>query len=77
MNAAALLALAKPPRCEQFPEPFAGDGGVIVHVLAASLKPIDRQLDSGSHYASPRERPVVRGSDGVGHLSDGQRVFFS
>jgi NADPH2:quinone reductase len=49
---------------------------VIVHVHAASLKPIDKQLASGSHYASPRELPVVCGSDGVGHLSDGKRVFF-
>ncbi len=76
MDAAVLHALGKPPRCEQFPEPIAGDAEVIVHVHAASLKPIDKQLASGSHYASPRELPVVCGSDGVGHLSDGQRVFF-
>ena len=76
MNAAVLHTLGKPPRCEQFPEPIAGDGEAIVHVHAASLKPIDNQLASGSHYASPRQLPVVCGSDGVGHLSDGQRVFF-
>ena len=76
MDAAVLHTLGKPPRCEQFPEPTAGDGEVIVHVHAAALKPIDKQLASGSHYASPRLLPVVCGSDGVGHLSDGQRVFF-
>jgi NADPH2:quinone reductase len=76
MNAAVLHALGKPPRCEQFPEPVARDGEVIVQVHAASLKPIDKQLGSGSHYASPREFPLICGSDGVGHLSDGQRVFF-
>ncbi len=76
MDAAVLHALGQPPRYEQFPEPVAGDGEVIVQVHAASLKPIDKQLASGSHYASPRELPVVCGSDGVGHLSDGQRVFF-
>ena len=76
MDAAVLHTLGKPPRCEQFPEPIAGDGEVIVQVHAASLKPIDKQLAGGSHYASPRELPVVCGSDGVGHLSDGQRVFF-
>ena len=76
MDAAILRTLGKPPRCEQFPEPIASDDEVIVHVHAASLKPIDRQLASGSHYASPRELPVVCGSDGVGHRSDGQRVFF-
>ena len=76
MDAAVLHTLGKPPRCEQFPEPIAGDGEAIVHVHAASLKPVDKQLASGSHYASPRQLPVVCGSDGVGHLSDGQRVFF-
>ena len=76
MDAAVLHALGKPPRCEQFPEPIAGAAEVIVHVHAASLKPIDKQLVSGSHYASPREFPLVCGSDGVGHLNDGQRVFF-
>jgi NADPH:quinone reductase-like Zn-dependent oxidoreductase len=76
MDAAVLHTLGTPPRCEQFPEPIAGDGEAIVHVHAASLKPIDKQLASGSHYASPRQLPVVCGSDGVGHLSDGQRVFF-
>jgi len=76
MNAAVLHALGQPPRCEQFPEPVPGDGEVLVRVHAAALKPIDKQLASGSHYASPRELPVICGSDGVGHLSDGQRVFF-
>ncbi len=76
MDAAVLHTLGRPPRYEQFPEPIAGDGEVIVHVHAASLKPIDKQMASGSHYASPRELPRVCGTDGVGHLSDGQRVFF-
>lgn len=76
MDAAVLRKFGEPPRCEQFPEPIAGEGEVIVEVQAASLKPIDKQLASGSHYASPRELPVVCGSDGVGRLSDGQRVFF-
>jgi len=76
MNAAVLHALGKPPRCEQFAQPIAGDGEVIVHVHAASLKPIDKQLASGSHYGSPRELPAICGSDGMGLLSDGQRVFF-
>ncbi len=76
MDAAVLHALGNPPRCEQFPEPIACDDEVIVHVHAASLKPIDKQLAGGSHYASPRDLPLVCGTDGVGHLSDGQRMFF-
>lgn len=76
MDAAVLHALGKPPRYEQFPDPAAGDGELLVHVHSASLKPIDKQLASGSHYASPRELPMVCGTDGVGHLNDGQRFYF-
>ena len=76
MEAAVLHMLGKPPRCEQFREPVAGEGEAIVHVDAAALKPIDKQLARGSHYARPSDFPIVCGSDGVGHLGDGQRVFF-
>jgi NADPH:quinone reductase-like Zn-dependent oxidoreductase len=76
MYAAVLHTLGDVPRYEEFPEPVAGADEVIVQVHAASLKPIDKQLASGSHYASPRQLPVICGTDGVGHLSDGQRVFF-
>jgi len=76
MNAAVLHALGEVPRQEQFPDPSPRENEVVVHVHAASLKPIDKQLASGSHYASPRELPFVCGSDGVGHRSDGKRVFF-
>ena len=75
MDAAVVHKLGEPPRCEPFPEPVAGDNEVIVHVHAASLKPVDKQMAGGSHYASPRQLPFVCGMDGVGHL-DGQRVFF-
>jgi NADPH:quinone reductase-like Zn-dependent oxidoreductase len=78
MFAAVLHTIGTVPRYEEFPEPVIGDkdGEAIVHVHAASLKPVDKQLASGSHYASGRELPCVCGSDGVGHLDDGQRVFF-
>jgi NADPH:quinone reductase-like Zn-dependent oxidoreductase len=76
MEAAVLRELGKAPRCERFPDPTAGEGEVLVEVHAAALKPIDRQLASGSHYAAPHRLPVVCGTDGIGHLSDGRRVFF-
>jgi len=78
MHAAVLHTIGTVPRYEEFPEPVIGDKDreVIVHVHAASLKPVDKQLASGSHYASRSELPRVCGSDGVGHLEDGQRVFF-
>src|SRR5215471_20342705 len=76
MRAAVLREIGKLPRVEEFPEPTHGDGEVLIHVSAAALKPVDRQLASGKHYASPRELPVVCGSDGVGRTDDGARVFF-
>jgi NADPH:quinone reductase-like Zn-dependent oxidoreductase len=76
MQAAVLHALGQAPRCETFPDPVANDGEVLVNVHAAALKPIDKQLASGAHYASARLFPAVCGTDGVGHLEDGTRVFF-
>src|SRR5215471_14564259 len=76
MRAAVVHELGIAPRCDEFPAPVARDDEVIVQVHAASLKPVDRQLASGSHYATPRDVPFICGTDGVGHLSDGQRVFF-
>jgi len=76
MNAAVLHTINQPPHFEQFPEPVAEENEVIVHVRAAALKPIDKQLASGSHYAAYRKMPAVCGMDGVGCLDDGTRVFF-
>ena len=77
MNAAVLHTLGKPPRYEQFREPVPAGDEVLVQVRAAALKPVDKQIASGAHYASPRELPVVCGIDGVGRLEDGSRVFFA
>jgi len=76
MKAAVLRELGKAPQCEEFAEPVAGEGEALVRVRAASLKSVDRQLASAAHYASPRELPVICGTDGVGELEDATRVFF-
>jgi NADPH:quinone reductase-like Zn-dependent oxidoreductase len=77
MNAAVLHAFDEPPRFEEFPDPIAEQNELIVHVRAAALKPVDKQIANGSHYASPRTLPVVCGMDGVGLLEDGARVYFA
>jgi NADPH:quinone reductase-like Zn-dependent oxidoreductase len=76
MDAAVLHTLGRPPRYEQFLSQSLVTARSSYNVHDASLKPIDKQMASGSRYASPRELPRVCGADGVGHLSDGQRVFF-
>lgn len=76
MRAAVLRELGKPPKIEEFPEPTPVDGEVLIHVIAAALKAVDKQVASGTHYTSPSELPVICGTDGVGRLENGTRIFF-
>ena len=76
MRAAVLHQTGQSPRLENYSDPAAGENEVLLTVLAASLKPIDKQLAAGTHFASPREFPVICGTDGVGRTADGSRVFF-
>jgi len=78
MKAAVLEGIGKAPRWEEFDEPEAGEGEAVVRVRAAAVKPVDKQLAAGTHYASPKEEdlPIICGTDGVGLLEDGTRVFF-
>ena len=77
MKAAVVHALGEPPRCETFEEPAVGPGESLVHVSAAAIKQLDRAIVRGTHYGSPRRLPVVCGTDGVGRLDDGSRVYFA
>lgn len=77
MKAAILYSFDKPPQCQEFPNPVAEENELIVQVRAAALKPVDQQIASGAHYASPHTLPFVCGIDGVGHLADGVRVYFA
>ena len=76
MKAAVLEAVKCTPQYRDFADPTPAEGEVLVEVTASAIKPVDRQLAAGTHFASPREFPVVCGSDGVGRLGDGSRVFF-
>jgi NADPH2:quinone reductase len=75
MHAAVLHKFGEAPRLEEYVEPVPGPGEVRVRVEAAAVKALDRGLATGKHYASPRTLPVVVGTDGVGRLDDGRRVF--
>lgn len=77
MNAAVLHALGEVPRFEPFTDPVPGKDECLIEVTAAALKPVDRQMAAGSHYASPKKLPVVCGLDGVGRRENGNRVFFA
>jgi NADPH:quinone reductase-like Zn-dependent oxidoreductase len=77
MKAAVVSAFNTPPRYANFPDPVpAGDGGIVVDVLAAGLHPRVRSQADGSHYTSTNELPLVPGIDGVGRGSDGLLRYF-
>lgn len=76
MKAAVLSELGKAPKYEEFDEPEPGERSRVVRVRAASLKPVDKQLAAGTHFAKPEDLPIICGTDGVGDLADGTRVFF-
>ena len=61
MKAAVLHALGQPPRFEDFADPEAIEGEVLVRVTAASLKNVDRMMASGSHYDRLPHLPCVCG----------------
>src|SRR5262245_1557766 len=75
LKAAVLHDLGRFPRYEDFPEPRAGRGEVIVAIRAAALHNIDRMRASGTHYDRLAALPSVCGVDGVGLLPDGRRVL--
>ena len=77
MKAAVVNVLGQAPQYQDFPEPKAEDGEVLINVRAAGLHPIVKALASGSHYAGKGEVPAVPGVDGVGTLEDGSRVYFT
>ena len=75
IHAAVLHGIGQTPRYEPFPAPVAGDGEAVLTATAAALKPSDRWMANGVHYA-PTEFPRVMGLDRLGRLSDGTRVAF-
>ena len=77
MKAAVLDALGQAPVFGVFDEPVAQGDERRVDVTAASIKQLDRAIAAGTHYSSPRVLPVVPGTDGVGRLADGSRVYFA
>ncbi len=75
MKAAVLHAFGEPPRYEEFPEPTAGPGEVLLRVKASALTQLARSTARGSHYARPTALPCGVGVDGAGTLPDGTRVY--
>lgn len=79
MKAAVLHEIGSVPRYEDFPDPVAGDGEVIIDVKAVAVENVDKAIASGTHYARGQfltELPAIPAFDGIGTLSDGTLVGF-
>lgn len=76
MKAAVLHKLGEAPKYEDFAEPVVNkENQLLITVLAASVKNLDKARASGKHYASHTNLPETVGVDGVGILEDGRRVY--
>ena len=64
------------PGVGEFEDPPEQPGCAIVDVSAAALHHLDLHKASGSFYTGPPPLPSVVGTDGVGRLQDGTRVYF-
>lgn len=76
MRAAVLHQVGATPRFADFADPVATEGNEVVQVSAAGVNHLELAKASGTFYTGPPTVPSVLGSDGVGRLSDGRRVFF-
>ncbi|OCA78966.1 alcohol dehydrogenase [Chryseobacterium contaminans] len=79
MKAAVVFEKGRSPQYADFPEPeISNKNEVLVTVKAASIKNLDKARASGKHYSTENEahQPAIVGSDGVGYLENGSKVYF-
>ena len=76
MKAALVLKTGQAPVYSDFPEPVPSAEENLIAVIAASLSHLTRGRASGVHYSTSGSFPFVAGTDGVGRLADGRRVYF-
>ncbi|HLW01805.1 MAG TPA: zinc-binding dehydrogenase [Ktedonobacterales bacterium] len=76
MDAAVLHAYGI-PRFGTFAEPVQRPGAEIVAVTAAAISNLDLVLATGRYAPRPAQFPCIAGWEGVGHLANGQRVYFA
>ena len=76
VKAAVLHKHGSAPRFEAFADPSPSSGHVVIDVTAAALHHLDIHKATGTFYTGPPPLPSVVGTDGVGRLGDGRRVYF-
>ena len=77
MRAAVVGELGQPPSPGEVPEPSAGDGEVVVEVLAAPLNPVDVAVSKGAFYGGHPALPYVPGAEVVGQVRGSGEVVWA
>lgn len=78
MKAAVVYKKGSMPQYSEFPEPIVqNEEEILLHVKAVAITNLDKGKASGKHYSSENESQngFVVGSDAVGLLEDGRRVY--
>jgi NADPH:quinone reductase-like Zn-dependent oxidoreductase len=75
MKAAILNQLGKTPVYEDVPDPMPQNDELLIIVEASGLKNIDKLKATAGNYLSYNKLPSIVGSDGVGILEDGTRIY--
>jgi NADPH:quinone reductase-like Zn-dependent oxidoreductase len=79
MKAAVVFEKGGIPQYADFPDPVVNnENEALIFVKAASIKHLDRARASGKHYSTENKehQPTIVGSDGVGFLENGSKVYF-
>lgn len=79
MKAAVVDHAGGLPRYQDFPDPTAEEGEVLVAVEAVAVENVDRAVVAGTHYTAAQFQaalPAIPCFDGVGRLPDGTLVGF-
>lgn len=78
MKAAVIYKKGEMPKYAEFTEPIPqNENEILISVKAVAITNLDKAKASGKHYSSENENQngTVIGSDGIGLLGDGTRVF--
>ena len=77
MKAAIVTKTGTNPIYADFNEPTETNEEVVINVTASALSNLTKMRALGNHYSSNQTFPIVAGTDGIGTLKDGQRVYFA
>lgn len=78
MKAAVVYTKGELPKYAEFPEPIASnENEILVSIKAVAITNLDKGIASGDHYSLEKENQngFVVGSDGIGVLENGTRVY--